>query len=191
MRAGIATSKDDPSRRWIIDANSYASLTGPYKKEFPHYLTAIRIDLEPPGAVRGASIPRFEVFALLRSDAVKTDEFSKTQHCIMGFHRSAAEVLLKLAAAHQNITTTPATKSFAFAGKPIMEAAGCDSVIAWSEWKLITAWRWSEWRNREIAEQRKITLKERHTEMVEQEKYPHAQKAFERMHRELFPKPTN
>lgn len=101
---------------------------------------------------------------------------------INGIHIEAAHVLLSLAASRNGIATDSIMRTWKF-NLPRKELVP----HPWDTWKFIIAWEWSEWEQAHRETGKKVTLKQRWNRM-EKCGYPHGQKAFERMHRELFPK---
>ncbi|MCX8496862.1 MAG: hypothetical protein ORN51_11835 [Akkermansiaceae bacterium] len=102
-----------------------------------------------------------------------------------GIHKRAAEVMLGLAASWSNVKADAVTNSFTFGGPRFENTAPS---LPWDKWAFLTAWFWSDWETR--GRKKKLTLAMRSEEM-KAAGYPHGIRAFENMHRRLFPKPTH
>jgi hypothetical protein len=219
MNPAILTDPDDSRVAYLVDKHSASihidRVTGKYHV---HYETAVRIDdlrggqyrkrLEPEDHTRhlkGSPSPLDKHFAptLLELGMVlpcptvfvpyvthKESTFDSSSPIIpeatpRGITRRAAEVMLELAASFQGIRGNRVSGGWEFTGAKIERVP-----LAWCPWKFTIAWQWSRWREIEIQGQKKITLRQRFEE-IQVIGYPHGFKAFEAMHRALFPKPTH
>ena len=194
MKPVIYTSKEDAEICFLADDNSGDIITGPGVCETIHYFTSVRIGTLRPGPVRnfgerqdGIQYPHPAAFSVLDRGKLHKQSYDGRDgmECPRDIYRESAIALLTLAAACLNIQVSAARKSFTI-GEPIRE----NFDLTWDKWKFITAWRWSEWKHREIATGKKITLHDRWGEMSA-DGYPHGESAFEKMHRALFKKRTN
>jgi hypothetical protein len=102
-----------------------------------------------------------------------------------GIHKPAAGAMLRLAASWNNFKHDRVTESYSFGHHRIESTAPS---LPWDKWAFLCAWFWSDWENR--SHQKRITQAQRFEEM-KAAGYPHGSKAFEALHRRLFPKPTH
>jgi hypothetical protein len=216
MKPAMLTSLEDPNYRFIVDEDSASILdqsrTG---KSRIHYETAILIKDLKPGEMRWRSEFFDDLFGVTR--IAHFDELMVASiypaACVLAplnikdFHKQpfvseaaikklvniedratdfylpAVVALLEPATSQLNVKTDRPTASFSFNKSRIENVT-----VPWETWKFLTAWLWSAWRKREINSSKRITLHQRWMEIVEMG-YPHGQKAFEKMHQSLFPKP--
>jgi hypothetical protein len=125
------------------------------------------------------------VYAQIRAHRKQSFDGAAGMPRIKGIFREAAVVKLHLAASKNNVKTDRVREDFTF-NDPRIE----NVPVPWNEWKFLTTWLWSDWRKREIDARKKITRHQRFEEM-KTIGYPHEFKAFDAMHRALFPKPTH
>jgi len=102
-----------------------------------------------------------------------------------GIHIEAAVVMLRLAASWNNFKYDRVTETRSF-GNARIESTGPS--LPWCKWSFLCAWLWSDWEAR--SHPHKLTIAQRFEEM-KAAGYPSGIKAFEAMHRRLFPKPTH
>jgi hypothetical protein len=102
-----------------------------------------------------------------------------------GIYEQAAVVMLRLAASFNNVKTDGVKRSFAFGEHRIEKV---EPSLPWSEGAFLTAWLFSDWERR--SEKKKLTLAQRFDEM-QAIGYGGGIKAFEALHRKLFPKPMH
>lgn len=99
-------------------------------------------------------------------------------------HLKAAKALLLLASSYNQVVSDRITGEFKFGGARTERPEALPNSVefrAWDVWKFHTAWKWSEWENRNG----KVTLEQRFNE-IKAGGYPHKLSAFENMHRKLF-----
>ena len=101
-----------------------------------------------------------------------------------GIHIRAAEVMLRLAASWNNFKYDRVTETRAFGGARFENT---EPSLPWDKWAFLCAWFWSDWESR--SHPKRLTQAQRFQEM-KTAGYPHGEKAFEALHRRLFPKPT-
>jgi hypothetical protein len=195
MKPAIYTSKESADIRFLVDEHCTSMINAPIKgKHTIHFFSSVWIGETQPGPIKnfgdvGSSKrhPHPQVVSILDHRKINVQYFDgpDSMSCIRGIYRKSAVAMLQLSAAYMNVESSAAHSHFTF-GEPAKECVECP----WDEWKFITAWRWSEWKQREIDTTKKITLAQRWEEMMA-DGYPYKLKAFEQMHRTLFQKPTN
>ena len=216
MKPVILTDPDDSGQSWLVAANTATAFpNGEEGNDLIHYRSAVRLtDLKPGqfkkdfsqimgegtfGDIEPISesvtnsdtemlLPTPCIFAVINRHheqgfGIIAD--TGNRNTPLGIHRRAAVAMLELARAFNNASLLDATGEIKF-GDPRTEKM----IVPWDKWKFFTAWMWSDWKAREIFTKKKITLHDRWREMVEAG-YPNKEGAFQNMHRELFPKPTD
>jgi hypothetical protein len=143
---------------WLVDELSSGIANDENGKPRQHFAAAIELgvlragelkaNIDPATGVRIIHGPRCCVVALVKT---------KVENSIQsrGFDPKAAEVLLELSAAHNDVTFRPARMSFEFstpAEKGVSQP--------WDEVKFLAAWRWSYW------QRESLTGAQRHADMV-------------------------
>lgn len=144
---------------WLVDEHSAFIANDDNGRPRQHFAAAIELGdskagelrsiTHPETGIRTVHAPRFCVVALMKSKVQKNSLESR------GFDMKAAEVLLELVAAHNDVTFRPASKSFEF-------STPAEKGVAqpWDELKFLAAWRWSYW------QREKLTGAQRHADMV-------------------------
>jgi hypothetical protein len=163
--------------------------------EIVNPLDDLRLEAEPPSPEIMDCWPEFTyaprpcVYATITS--WPPEEFKRAYadtegpEICHGINKRAAEVMLRLAASWNNVIPDTVKDSFIFGG-PRTEKT--EPSLPWDKWAFLCAWLWSDWETR--SRKRKLTLANRFEEM-QAAGYPNGAKAFEAMHRRLFPKPTH
>lgn len=221
MKPAIYTDPDDSRLAWLVDEHSASiweeKTTG---KHLRHFETAILIQNLKPGEFRfrpeimldgdmtqglddepqkaapeisscmelGMFAPWPAVYATInphpQGEFKRAYADSNGPEACHGINKRAAEILLRLAASWNDVQTDRVTETLSFSRKTRIEKVP----MPWDKWAFLTAWLWSDWETR--SRRKKFTLAARFEEM-QAAGYPNGTKAFEAMHRRLFPKPTH
>jgi len=218
MKPAIVTDKDDTRLAWLVDteraAGHYEQSSG---ARLLHYEVAVNLQNLHPAGYRliinqensageadfepqaldadlammwelWGALPQPCVFATKRPGRFTVDAFKMGR--VGNLRLPAAVVMLELAASFNAIASCSITEQFTFNGPRIERPDRMPPNAMfrpWNPWAFHCAWHWSQWEL--IGEQREkpLVIEERF-ERLKASGYPHGQKAFERMHRELFPK---
>lgn len=159
MKPAIYEVKTKAGRMaWLVDEHSTFIANDESGKPRQHFAAAVEISDLQAGELRESPHPKTgkrTIFGprccALMMVKQKTENLIKSR----GFDQQAAEVLLELAAARNNLSANFASKTWEFS-----TPAERGVPQSWDDSKFLAAWRWSFWQCE------KLTGSQRHADMV-------------------------
>ena len=178
----VVTPVEGEEIAWLVDRYSYQVLLDEDGKPQKHYTAAINLGTYKAGELREITDSSTGGRVLVDSSTGRTIVI-RPECCVFspislkigavlkwsdiderGFLPKAADALLKLAAAWNNVLAKSVTKKWDFE-----EPALQDVPIPWDDMKFLAAWRWSSWQDTPEADKngkgRELTGPERYAEM--------------------------